>query len=459
MEKLKFRHKIEYASAAYGDAACYGFICTFLLFFLTTVAGVEPAFAGTITVVGALWNTLINPIVGYLSDHARTKWGRRRPFMLFMTIPLSASTYLLFTAIDLLPQIKPFYYGAILMIFWTAFTGFFVPYLALGAEYTQDYNERTELRSYASIFNMLGNVVALVMPSVLVEFLTERGLTTPGAWSITGAIVGVSSMASIYITARAAKDKDIPAPEGERSGLPRPDLREIFREYWQVLKLKPVKSLLFTSLFALIGYAMFSSDLVYYFTYNHGLSAEQISGMFLYRTAVGVVLILVMRRISAATDKRSALMWVFGIGALSVTVARFIGVEGMWQLYVFVFFVAISTSVYWQMMPAIIYDVCEYDELQSGKKRQGAIVSLQGLVEALASGIGTQLLGIILQLAGFDGSAQQQTQTALAWVENSVTILPAFFLILALIALSRYPITRKRFEEIQRQLAERKKLQ
>ena len=202
---------------------------------------------------------------------------------------------------------------------------------------------------------------------------------------------------------------------------------------------------------------MFTSDLVYYFTYNQGLSAEQISGMFLYRTFVCLVLILIMRKISAATDKRTALMWVFGIGAVSVTAARIIGVEGMWQLYVFVFFVAVSTSVYWQLMPSIIYDVCEYDELENGKKRQGTIVSLQGLVEALASGMGAQILGIVLQVAGFDGSAQVQTETALTWVQNSVTVIPACFLIMAMIALSRYPITKKRFEEIQRKLAERDK--
>ena len=154
MEKLTFKNKIGYASAAFGDSASYAFINTFLLFFLTTVAGIEPAAAGTITIVGAVWNTLINPIIGYLSDNSATKWGRRRPFMLLMSLPLAASAYLLFTAVDLLPQVKAFYYGAVLIIFWSAYTGFFVPYLALGAEYTQDYDERTELRSYASLFNM-----------------------------------------------------------------------------------------------------------------------------------------------------------------------------------------------------------------------------------------------------------------------------------------------------------------
>lgn len=455
MQKLTIKNKMEYASAAFGDSASYAFIGTFLLFFLTTVAGIKPALAGTITVIGALWNTLMNPVIGYLSDRVATKWGRRRPFMFIMAPPLAASTYMLFTAIDILPQIKPFYYGAILIIFWTSFTSFFVPYLALGAEYTQDYDERTELRSYASIFNMIGNLAAMVMPSVLVEFLCWKGLSAEAAWSITGAIVGVTSFISIYITAVAAKKKDKPSEVPKH--IPKINIKEIFSEYWQVLKLKPIKYLLLTSLFALIGSAMFMADLVYYFTYNHGLSATEISGMFMYRIIICIILIMIMKYISKLTDKRTSLLLVFAIGAAAVTIIRFTGVEGSLQLYIFMFFVAVSTSVYWQLMPSMIYDVCEYDELETGKKRQGTIVSIQGLVEALASGIGAQLLGIILQMGGFDGTASVQTKTALMWVENAVTIIPAIFLVLAFIALFQYPITKKRFQEIQQKLAERKK--
>ncbi len=456
MKKLTFKSKIGYASAALGDAASYAFINMFLLFFLTTVAGIEPAAAGTITIVGALWNTLINPIVGYISDNAATKWGRRRPFMFIMSMPIAASVFMLFTAVGVVPEIKPLYYGAILVIFWTAYTSFFVPYLALGAEYTQDYNERTELRSYASVFNMMGNLIGMVLPSIFVDFLCGLGLSQAGAWSVAGATVGIFSMISIMITVKAAKDKDLNCASQGVPPLPRFSLRQIFGEYWQVLKLKPIQYLLFTSLFALVSYAIFSSALVYYFTYNHGLSASAISGMLLYRTGVCIVLIFIAKRLSAATDKRTVLLLVFAVGAVSVTIAKFTGVHGLAQLLVFVFFVAISTSIYWQLMPAIIYDVCEYDELETGKKRQGAIVSLQGLVEALATGVGTQVLGIVLQIGGFDGEAAVQTETALGWVETSVTVLPAVFLVLALVALYKYPITKKRFEEIQQELEKRK---
>lgn len=455
-DKLTIKGKLGYASAAIGDAACYMLVNTFLLFFLTTVADIEPAIAGTITVIGAFWNALVNPIIGYMSDNAATRWGRRRPFIIIMSIPLAASAFMLFTALDILPVIKPLYYGAMTMIFWTAYTGFFVPYLALGAEYTTDYDERTELRSYASVFNIIGTLFGMVLPSIFAEILQGWGLSLEAAWSVTGAVVGISSMISLLITGAAAKGKDVDCRAEGRGPLPRMNLRQIFGEYAQVLKLKPVQFLLFSALFALIANTMMSSDLMYYFTYNQGLSAAETSLMFLFRSIMCVVLIMIVKKIAYGRDKRTMLLAIYGAGGLALIVDKFISPDNTFELCIFVTLAIIAVTMYWQFMPAIVYDVCEYDELETGKQRQGSIVSLLSLVEAFAAGLGSQLLGIILQFAGFDGEAAVQSGTAMLWIENCMTIVPVIFLILAWLSLKKYPITKERFAEIQRQLAERK---
>lgn len=455
-EKLTMKGKLGYASAAVGDAACYMFINTFLLFFLTTVAGIQPAAAGTITVIGAFWNALVNPIIGYMSDNAATKWGRRRPFIIIMSVPLAASAFMLFTALDMLPVIKPLYYGAMTMIFWTAYTGFFVPYLALGAEYTTDYDERTELRSYASVFNIVGTLFGMVLPSVFAELLQGWGMSLEASWSVTGAVVGIFSMISLLITGIAAKNKDLDCRAEGRGPLPHMNLKVIFGEYGQVLKLRPVQWLLFSALFALIANTMMSSDLMYFFTYNQGLDPVETSMMFLFRSVMCVVIIMIVKRISAGRDKRTMLMSVYAVGGAALVINKFISPDNTPELCVFVVLAIIATTIYWQFMPAITYDVCEYDELETGKQRQGAIVSLLSLVEAFAAGLGSQLLGIILQLAGFDGSSAVQSESALLWIENCMTIVPVIFIALALLMLKKYPITKEKFAEIQRQLAERK---
>ena len=133
-------------SASTGDALAYTMIGSFLMFFLTAIAGIKPFTAGTILAAGAVWNAFINPIVGFLSDKIRSRFGRRRPMILFFSVPLALSMFLAFTDLPLPATPKAFYYGFVLMLLWTSYTGFFVPYLALGAGYTRNYKERTVLR-------------------------------------------------------------------------------------------------------------------------------------------------------------------------------------------------------------------------------------------------------------------------------------------------------------------------
>lgn len=454
--RLTFGGKLGYASAAIGDGACYLFVNTFLLFFLTTVAGIEPAAAGTITVIGAFWNSLINPVIGYLSDNAATKRGRRRPFIIIMSIPLAASSMLMFTALDMIPFIKPLYYGAMTMIFWTAYTGFFVPYLALGAEYTTDYGERTELRSYAVAFNLIGTIFGMVLPSVLAEALQNAGFSLAASWSVTGAMVGIFSMISLLITAAAAKEKDIECRIPGRRALPEVSLKKIFGEYIQVIKLKPMRWLLLTAMFTLMCNTLMSADLMYFFTYNRGLSAVEVSAMFFYRSAISVIFIVIINKLSAGRDKRTMLMGVYAVGAALLMINKFLEPDNNAETVLFIVMAVFAVTVYWQLMPAIAYDVCEYDQLENGRERAGTIMSLLTLVEAASSGLGSQLLGIILQIAGFNGEAAVQTETAMIWIGNCLSVIPAILLIAALLMLKKYPITKERFAEIQQVLAERK---
>lgn len=451
MERLSVKTKIGYASAGAGDAAVYTLTGTFLIFFLTTVAGIEPAIAGTITALGAVFNAVFNPIIGYVTDHAMTRWGKRRPFMFIMAFPLLVSTFLLFTALDIVPFIKPIYYGAILIVFWLSYTGYFVPYLALGAEYTSDYDERTSLRSFASFGNMAGTVLAMVVPPLLVEFLENTGLTTKVAWSITGLVVGTLASISIWITVAVSKDKDVVKEEelGKKINI---NLKEIFGEYLELLKLRPMRALLSVSLLFLISYIMFVSDLVYFVTYNFGMDPGHVSIAMMVRSLSGIVVIPLINMIALKTDKRTCYFLCMTFVTIAVLAFRIFGIPSLLMVYVFIMITVTATGTYWQIVPAMYYDICEYDLKVNGKMRQGSIVSFQGLTEAIASALGAQILGIILQLAGFNGDLATQPSQALLWIENSITIIPAIFMVLSMIAMCRYNITKKSFNELKEEL-------
>ena len=449
MQKTTLVEKIGYGFASLGDATAYGFIGVFLLFFLTTIAGISPATAGTIAAVGSIWNAIVNPVMGYIADKVQTRFGRRRPMMLVFSLPLAIGMFLVFTNVDLPENIKPIYYGFLVMLYWTGYTGFFVPYLALGADYTTDYDDRTVLRLFGSFFNMLGATLSMVMPTMIVEFLEGLGMTSESAWSKTALLLGVIAAVTIVITVVASKNKDLPCEKHEKQEIHiTKEILNIFKEYGEVALLKPMKYLIVASLCSLVTYTMIMSDMVYLFTYNLGLDAGEISACLLARTILGGVLIPIVGKIVLRTDKRETLIGFYLFGMAGMIAIKVMGIAGFSGLCVYIFFATICTTVYWQIMPSVFYDMCEYDKVTTGKNRTATIVSFQGLVEALAVGIGGQVLGWILEWAGFSGEAQMQSELAMTWIENSGTIIPIIFLAVDAVALYKYPINKKVYNQL-----------
>lgn len=454
MDRLSFKDMLGYGPAALGDAAVYSLVCTFLLFFLTTVADIQPAAAGLIIAIGSVVAAFLNGIMGYVSDNVRTRWGRRVPFMVVFGIMLFFATLLLFTAIPAASLIKGIYYMLMVILFYVSYTGFFVPYLAMGAEFTQDYHERTKLRSYAAFFNMIGSLLAMVVPTAMVGMLTDHGLSSARAWMVTAGSIGLLASVCVLVTAGTARKFDRAGTDRVFEA-PHVSVKDMFVQYWNVLQLGPIRPLLFSSLFFLIAYSILISDIIYFLTFNAGKSPDQISMILLLRCIAGIVIIPFISWMCRVTDKRSCLIILQALCALIISAFGLIGIDGDARLCLYILFMGVSTVVYWQVMPAIIYDVCEYDQLETGRRRQGTIVSIQGLVEFISMGIGTQLLGIILQLAGFHGEAAVQTAHAQVWIGHCITFVPALFLILSCIALWRYPITKKVYEQIVRKLEQK----
>ena len=464
--RLSVGAKLGYASAGIGDSVCYSVVGTFLLFFLTTVAGLQPAVAGTIVIISAVFDGLWNPVMGYISDHHVSGRGRRRPYMLGFVLPLMISITLLFTATEMTYTVKVFYYGFMTIAFWFSFTGFFVPFYALGAEYSDDYDERTSIRSFATFFNMLGTLFSMAAPMALVDWLSNHGMTTEHAWTLVVAILAVISGVSIIITVIASKDVDvnsygqnpeIAAESADSADADQsPGIMGIFKDFIEVFKLKPTKYIVAICMCSLIAYAIFLSDFMYFLTYNLGFDGNESSMALLVRCIYGILLIPAAAALSHKTDNRTAMIIVFLLSSVLVVVERFVDVNGLISIGWFILIMTIATTVYWQLVPAIVYEVCVYDEYMTGKRREGVIVSLQGMVEGISAGIGAQLLGIILQIVGFDGEAATQSPFVQEWIFNCTTWVPVVFLLVAAFALYKYPISRESFNEMNSALKERK---
>ena len=459
MNKLTVKDHLGYSIGSIGDSLVYTFIGSFLMFFLTTVAGIEPAAAGVITAVGAVWNAVFNPVIGYLSDKVFTRMGRRRPLIIGFSLPLALSIFLLFTDLPLHGAVKAIYYGLMTIMFWTTYTGYYVPYCALGAEYTNDYDDRTKLRLFAAVFNIIGTIFSMALPTVMVDILMNRGMSLDGAWSVVGLVMGVVATTSIIITFFASKKKDPPVSKPKELEAEKLDIKSLFIEYLAIARLKPALYLIIISIASLICSTLILSNIVYFFTYNLEFEAGEISAFLVTRSLFGLVLVPILGKTVKLLDKRGAVIFYYLLGAAGMIIMDVLSIWNMTTAVIYMLVAAVCTTIYWDIVPSFYYDLCDYDKAKNCKDRQGMIISFQGLVQAIASGMGTLILGFILQLCGFNGEAAVQSEHTMVWIQHTATVIPVLMLMLAAFMVYKYPISRKMHAQLLEEIAKHEAVQ
>ena len=473
-KKLSVKTKIGYGIGCVCDNTLYTLSGTYLLLYLTTVAGVQPALAGTISAVGSVWEALVGPIMGSISDNTVSRFGKRKPFMMFAAIPVAVITSLLFTAINAGPVVKGVYYTVAIILFWTSFSMEFVPYMSWGADLTDDYHERTSLRAYSYVFGQVGMLIGMVLPTIIVDWAMNIGKTTQQSWQLVGMFCGISAGAALLISALSVKNTDMAKDDPELIRMRAEKKAEsekyhgvhplkraimILKEFASILKLKPMRYLLAASMLYLIANTLFSSDRVFFMTYNMGMSQKEISFIMLVITFSGIIFVPFISALSRRTDKKTVFMAGIGLAGVMMMAMRAVRIDGLGGIVAVSLMYSVANTCYWQLMPSMIYDIAEIEEMESGESHAGAVISFQALSESVCIAIGLQILGIILELSGFDESlpspllaggneALLQPESALTWVSNSFTLLPGIFMVLVGVVMLGYPVTEKSLEAL-----------
>ena len=456
--KLSVKLKLGYAAASIPDAATYILVNTYFLFFLTTIAGIDPAVAGAIAAFGIAVNALLCPIMGYISDNANSRYGRRVPFIFFSAFPICAAICLMFTNVGIGGVLQVLFYLLMAGIFWGSYSAFFIPYLAMGAELTSDYNERIVLRSYAYVFNMIGSTLGAAFTPVFVETIVDAGGSVSSGWQFSAAIIGATALTLLLVTCAATKGRVvIQAEKSAREALALGKaVRKMIKEYAEVIRLRSARVLIGISVTYLFANTIHLSGRIYFYTYNLGMTGRQITLLLIFVTSVGVILAPIILRFSEKFDKRRVLIFCMFISSVAIGSMRFIGIDSMISLCVFSFMFSIGSSCYWQLINAIYYDICELDELLNSRRREGLISALGPLAQAFSSAVSMQVYGLILKFAGFNGEAAVQTEKTLFWLFNAFSIIPAVIMIGVAFLAIKYPIDKKKFTEILKQLDIRK---
>lgn len=448
-QKLSRMTKFAFGAGDLGPAIVT-FIKGFYLFpFLINVALLSPSAAGLVLLIVTLWDAVNDPIIGTLTDRTRSRWGRRRPWLLFGAIPFGLAYFLLWLVPPFDDTGRFIYYvliGILLDAFYSAVN---VPYTALTPELTSDYNERTSLNSYRFGFSILGAVIAAAIHSQILAAFEDKVL----GYAISAGIWAFFIAAPNFLTFAFTRETHIP-PEGEKTpgffqGLAIALGNRAFR--WVV-------AIYFLSWLAI---QFVQNNLILYIVAWANAEAW-ITQLLLAIQIANFIFLVMWARVSQRLGKQRVYyigmtFWIF------VSMALFFVQPGqILLLFVLAILAGVGLSLGYLIPWSMIPDVVEMDELETGQRREGVYYGFFVFLQKIGLSIGLAISGFVLDWSGYIRPAVEgdpippQPDSALLTLRIFVSFVPAAILLLSFIAVRAYPITSEKHAEMLAELAKRK---
>jgi GPH family glycoside/pentoside/hexuronide:cation symporter len=449
MKKLSFSTKLTYGI---GDIASNFFIVTtgmFLLYFLIEIVGVDPTLAGIMLLFPKLWDVVSDPIMGGISDVTKTRFGRRRPYLLFGAIPFGLTFFIIFVA----PHYKTDFANAlhVALLFalgCTAFTVINVPYSSMVAEMSDDYNERMSITSFRMIFSSVGVLLAGGLAMPLVELggggvVNEAGFRFMGL--VFGVIIVITCLVCFWGTRKAPSlpPKEKMPPIGEQ-------IKIALRNF-------PFLMLMSSYFFQALAAGILMAGFIFYVKYAMELPETAMEIVFPIFLVTAIIFIPVWLQIGKWLGKITA----YRIGLLFYAVMLgslfFTGPDNVISLYVQVFLVGIGFSSF-QLFPfSMLPDTIEYDEMQSGLRREGIFSGMWSSSQKIAYSLGPPIIGITLGLFGYVEGSDVQPDSVSFGVRVVFCIVTGVALLISFLPLGKYELTEERFEEIKKLIAKKRR--
>ncbi len=441
-QKLKWTTKLIYGVGDVGNAAVNSAIGFFLMAFYTDGALVAPALASSALLVGKIWDAINDPLFGWLSDRTNSRFGKRRVYMIFAAIPLAISIMLLWFMPQGLGDVGAFFWIVLtFMLFDTLWTMTNVPYYALTAELTDDYDERASLTAYRMVLGVPAFIVGAALTPVIVGLFDAKRT----GFSAVGVIYGILAATALLVCAAGIKErKKISESKSETPPL---------RAFMLTFRNKPFVRLIIAYLLANTSFALIKTLLYYFLTYQLDMEAQVPIVMFLLLIFVGLFL-FPWKALSDRWNKGPAYALGLGIGGLAVAATFLLPNGPSFWIYPIAIVAGIGFSANWVFPWAMVPDVIEYDRLETAEYRGGMFYGVWGLAIKISDALGIAMSGWALQLFGYVANVNQSEQTLLG-IRLFFGPIPLIFFALSLPLLIWYPITRAKHAQIRAQLDSR----
>ncbi|MBN3927475.1 MFS transporter [Nostoc sp. NMS4] len=463
-KKLDLKTKLAYGAGDLGPAITANISVFYLLIFFTSVAGIPAGLAGTILMIGKIWDGVNDPLVGFLTDKTNSRrWGRRLPWMFYGAIPFGIFFFLQW----IVPQFSAnqseniwplfWYYVAIGIISQSFYTVVNLPYTAMTPELTQDYDERTSLNSFRFTFSIGGSIFSFILAGIIFSQIPDR----KQAYLVLAAICTVISIVGLYWCVFGVRDR-ILVFEAKRTQMEEPPSLPFGEQLKIVFSNRPFLFVIGIYLFSWLGVQITASIIPYFVVnYMHLKFESDVPIVLIAVQGTALLMLFVWGALSKKFGKKVVYflgmsLWIIAAGGLF-----FLKPGQIVLMYVMAVMAGFGVSTAYLIPWSMIPDVIELDELQTGQRREGIFYGFMVLLQKFGLAFGLFLVGISLQVSGFKESVAgspppTQPDLALLAIRTAVGPIPTVCLIFGLILTYFYPITREMHAEIMLKLKERR---
>lgn len=426
-ERLKLKESISYGLGNLGICLITTVFSVFAAYFYTNVVGISILHVGSIMLIGGIVDAISDIVMGMIVDKTNTRWGKSRPYLLIMAIPLVVISFLAFNVPDASETVKYVYSLITYCLYTCAYTAVFIPYSTLMSSITANLKDRLSVNMWQGLGSSIGQ---FIINSFALSIVAKLGDGISG-YRTTILIFGVAAAILLIICFSNTKERVTP-PKGEKIGL-KDTLQAFKNSQWLIV--------CFTVFLALTAVILRAQQTMYYAQYIMN-DIDIAPKLLAISTIVAIPVALVMPKLSIKFGKRNMLI-AGSILYIAASLGMYVFRTNSAIVYAFAFLAGIGGAVPNNVCYVMTAETIDYGEWKHGKRVQGALMSFIGFSVKVGASIGGMLASFILNLGGYDGTAATQTQAAKDAISMNFIGLPVIMFTLIIILNLFYTLDKK----------------
>ncbi|MBU0913077.1 MAG: glycoside-pentoside-hexuronide (GPH):cation symporter [Gammaproteobacteria bacterium] len=438
--QISVKEKIAYGLGDTASNIVFQTVMLFLAFFYTDIFGLSPAVVGTMFLLVRIIDAVTDPIMGAIADRTRTKYGKFRPYLIWMAIPFAGFSVLAFTTPDLSADGKLVYAFVTYALLMIAYTAINIPYCALGGVMTDDPTQRVSIQSYRFVLAMLGGLLVTTLTLPMVDWLGE-GDKAKG-YQLTIAVMSLFGMLMFLLCFLGTKERVSPPPS-QISAL-KPELKSLWKnDQWRVLC-----AVVFFLLMLLVMRGTLS---IYYVTYY--LQREDLTTAFVTTGMLGnIVGCASAQWVASRFHRVKAYITLQWIGAFIAAGSFFISPSQVELAFIAYFLWSVALQTATPLLWAKMADTVDYGQSKTGIRITGLVYSANLFFLKLGMAFGGAMAGWLLAFYGYQAGQVQDAESQFG-ILFSFTVIPAVASLVVAYLMKFYRLDDAAMKKIQQTLA------